>query len=96
MQFNIPEVPRAPGPFLYLSKRPYSETFESRRLDGSQDIFIPLDEGEDGSFTLQGRFEQELDEIGSAEDLNDYVNGSWIIWCRPFNVWLGGGEIMSQ
>lgn len=90
LKFDIPEA-SAPDPYLYLSKRPYSETKEGSLT--SADIYIPIDEIGDGSFTAEGRYEQALDEISNVQDLNDYTNGSWIIWCRPFGVWLGGGPI---
>jgi hypothetical protein len=94
MQFDIPEAARAPGPFLYLSKRPYSETKNGRLT--SSDIAISIDEIGDGSFTVEGRYDQVLDEVDDVQDLQDYTNGSWIVWCEPFDVWLGGGPIAPQ
>jgi hypothetical protein len=91
LKFDIPRLASAPGPYLYLSKRPYSET--RRGGLSSDDIFIPIDSGEGGSFSVQGTFEQVLDEIGNVYDLSDYQNGSWVVWCRPFRVWIGGGRI---
>merc|ERR1711897_32160 len=57
--FDIPKLADAPGPYLYLSKRPFSE---SRRgnLDDDQDLYIPIESGTDGQFNVQGRFEQFL------------------------------------
>jgi len=81
LRFNIPEVIRAPGPFLYLSKRPFSET--SRRgseLNEEDDIAILIDEVSGGGFTVEGMFDQILDEIDNIQDLNEYINGSWIVW----------------
>jgi hypothetical protein len=94
MQFDIPQAAGAPGPFLYLSKRPYSETKNGRLT--SSDIYIPIDEIGDGSFTVEGRYDQVLDEVDDVQDLQDYTNGSWIVWCEPFSVWLGGGPIAPQ
>lgn len=91
LQFDIPDLSDAPGPYLYLSKRSYSET-QRGDLEGD-DILIEVDAGQDGQFNVKGRFDQFLDEAGSAEALQDYANGSWIVWCRPFGVWIGGGEI---
>lgn len=94
LQFEIPDLSNAPGPYLYLSKRPFSET---RRRDlEDDDIFISIDSGEDGQFNVRGRFDQFLDELDSALDLEDYTNGSWIVWCRPFGVWIGGGSISAS
>jgi len=93
LQFDIPRLSSAPGPHLYLSKRPYSQT--RRGNLSSDDIYIPMDEVAGGEFAVSGRFDQFLDEIGNVEDLNDYVNGSWIVWCRPFGVWIGGGPITT-
>jgi hypothetical protein len=59
----------------------------------NDDIFIPIDSVGGGSFSVQGKFEQVLDEIANVYDLSDYQNGSWVVWCRPFSVWLGGGAI---
>ena len=87
-----PRFGRAPGPYLYLSKRPYGETRHGRLTN--DEIFIPIDSAADGgSFSVNGNFEQVLDEIGDVYDLGDYQNGSWVVWCRPFSVWIGGGPI---
>jgi hypothetical protein len=91
LEFDIPRLASAPGPFLYLSKRPYSETRRGRLTN--DEIFIPIDSADGGSFSVQGNFEQVLDEIGNVQDLSDYQNGSWVVWCRPFSVWIGGGPI---
>jgi len=91
LRFDIPKLSSAPGPYLYLSKRPYSET----RRGGleSQDIYVPIDET-GGEFAVVGEFDQYLDEI-DVQDLEDFTNGSWIVWCRPFSVWIGGGSISA-
>jgi len=94
LRFNIPALADAPGPYLYLSKRSYSDT---RRGDlGSDDIFVPIDGGTDGQFNVNGRFDQLFDEIENVQDLAEYTNGSWIVWCRPFGVWIGGGAISAS
>ena len=94
LKFDLAGVPRVPLPFLYLSKRPYSET-RGGDLD-PDDIFIPIDGAEQGSCTLLGAFEQSFDEIDTGTmDLSEYVNGSWIVWCEPFRVYLGGGPIIE-
>jgi hypothetical protein len=94
LQFEIPDLADAPGPYLYLSKRAYSETRDGDLED--QDVFIPIDSGSDGQFNVKGQFEQFLDEIENVQELEDYANGSWIVWCRPFGVWIGGGEISAS
>lgn len=94
LQFDIPNLSNAPGPYLYLSKRPYSET--RRRNLEDDDILISIDSGENGQFNVRGRFDQFLDELHSVDDLEDYTNGSWIVWCRPFGVWIGGGSISAS
>lgn len=93
LQFDV-DAASAPAPYLYLSKRPYSET---RRGDlDDDDILIEIDGIRDGTFTKGGIFEQVLDEIGSAQDLSEYDGGSFIIWCRPFEIYLGGGPIKAS
>jgi len=93
LQFDIPSLSSAPGPHLYLSKRPFSQT--RRGSLSSDDVYIPMDEVSGGEFAVSGRFDQFLDELDSVENLNDYTNGSWIVWCRPFGVWIGGGSISA-
>lgn len=93
LQFNVNAV-SAPGPYLYLSKRPYSETRDSRLA--AEDIEIEIDGVENGSFTKGGVFEQVFDEIDDVQDLREYEGGSFIVWCRPFGVWLGGGPIQTS
>ena len=96
LKFDVPSVGAAPGPYLYLSKRPYSET-KRGSLDPEFDVFIPIDNGTDEQFNVEGKYDQLLDEIDvSSQDLNEYVNGSWIVWCRPFEVWIGGGPISAS
>jgi len=92
LKFDLPDTVSAPGPFLYISKRPFSESQGSDI--GPDDIFIPLEESalSGGSFNVKGQFEQVLDEI-ALEDITDYANGSWVVWCRPFGVYIGGGSI---
>lgn len=90
LRFDVAAV-SAPGPFLYLSKRSFSET-KGGNLDDF-DIAIDIEGVDNGSFTMDGRFEQILDEIEDVQDLRDYEGGSFIIWCRPFGVYLGGGAI---
>lgn len=89
---DIPAINGAPGPYLYLSKRPLSES-RNRNLN-NDDIYIPIDES-GGSFSVKGRFDQILDEL-SLQDLNEYANGSWVVWCRPFEAWIGGGSISAE
>jgi hypothetical protein len=94
LQFDIPNLSDAPGPYLYLSKRSYSETRGGDLKD--EDVYIPIDTGNEGGFNVKGRFDQFLDEIENVQDLEDYANGSWIVWCRPFQVWIGGGAISTS
>lgn len=93
LQFDVGAV-RAPGPFLYLSKRSYSETQGGDLV--AEDIAIDIDGVADGSFTKGGVFEQVLDEINNVQDLREYDGGSFIVWCRPFGVYLGGGPIVAR
>jgi hypothetical protein len=93
LRFEVAAV-SAPGPYLYLSKRTFSETEGGDLLD--TDIAIDIDGVANGAFTMDGRFEQILDEIENVRDLNEYDGGSFIIWCRPFGVWLGGGPIEAS
>jgi len=93
LRFDVAAV-SAPGPFLYLSKRSFSET-KGGRLDDF-DIGIDIEGVDNGSFTMDGRFEQILDEIEDVQELSEYEGGSFIIWCRPFGVYLGGGPIEAS
>ena len=93
LRFDVQPV-SAPGPYLYLSKRPFSETRDANLNE--EDVWIPIEGVENGSFTKGGMFEQILDEIGNVQDLKEYEGGSFIIWCRPFGVWLGGGTIEAS
>jgi len=93
LQFDVNAV-SAPGPYLYLSKRPYSETRDGRLV--AEDIEIAIEGVENGSFTKGGVFEQVFDEIDDVQDLREYEGGSFIVWCRPFGVWLGGGPIQAS
>lgn len=93
LQFDVNAV-SAPGPYLYLSKRPFSETRDGRLV--AEDIEIEIDGVENGSFTKGGVFEQVFDEIDDVQDLREYEGGSFIVWCRPFGVWLGGGPIQTS
>ena len=90
LRFDVAAV-SAPGPYLYLSKRPFLETEGGNLVD--TDIAIDIDGVLNGAFTMEGRFEQILDEIENVRDLREYDGGSFIIWCRPFGIWLGGGPI---
>ena len=92
--FDIPNLVDAPGPYLYLSKRPFSETQVGDLDESDGDVFVAIDDGTDGQFNVRGTFEQFLDEV-DADDLLDYAGGSWIVWCRPFGVWIGGGSIAA-
>jgi len=94
LQFDVSAV-SAPGPYLYLSKRPFSET-KGGRLVEQEDIGIEIDGVANGAYTKGGVFEQVLDEIDNVQDLREYEGGSFIIWCRPFGVWLGGGAIQAN
>ena len=64
----------------YRKKRTAASTSETRRGDlaDNEDLFISIDSGENGQFNVKGRFDQFLDEIDNAQDLEDYANGSWI------------------
>mmetsp|Transcript_9850 Transcript_9850/g.11812 ORF Transcript_9850/g.11812 Transcript_9850/m.11812 type:complete len:312 (-) Transcript_9850:25-960(-) len=80
----------APGPFLYLSK--------DRTFSSSSDLEVPIDggatrNGKPGFYTKLGDFTQV---ISPALDLTEYENGRWIVWCLPFTVVLGGGNLQSM
>ena len=83
--FSNIQVPRAPGPFLYLTRR----AGVPRNLQ-NDDLRIPINAVADGSFTVEGSFEQDFT---ADVDLNEFANGSWIVWCDPFGILLGGGSI---
>jgi len=92
LQFDVNAV-SAPGPYLYISKRPFSET-QNGRLTAA-DIEIEIDGVFDGAFTKGGVFEQVFDEIDNVQELREYEGGSFVVWCEPFGVWLGGGPIQA-
>jgi len=92
LQFDVNAV-AAPGPYLYISKRPFSET--QNGILTAADIEIEIDGVFDGAFTKGGVFEQVFDEIDNVQELRDYEGGSFIVWCEPFGVWLGGGPIQA-
>ena len=94
LQFNV-NMASAPAPYLYLSKRSFAETQRVDRLD-AEDILIEIDGIRDGTFTKGGSFEQLLDEVDSSQDLSEFDGGSFIVWCRPFEIYLGGGPIQAR
>jgi len=82
--FQDIRVPSAPGPFLYLSN------------DGSwesDDMFIPIEGTTDSAFTQRGDFTQDLDR---TINLSNFIEGSLIVWCRPFGILLGSGKITAE
>ena len=91
MVFENIQAPSAPGPFLWMTRR-------ANERHGSilpEDIYIPIEGASDGtSFTLEGDFAQDFPEPNV--DLSEFANGSFIVWCEPFSVWLGGGPIVVQ
>ena len=91
LRFDNIMPPSAPGPVLYLSPRSLEESRGSSPT--TNDLLIPIDEAGDGSFTVSGTFFQDLDEVGDDVSISDFENGSWIVWCDPFSVYLGGGQI---
>ena len=94
LSFQNIEVPSAPGPFLYLTTR--SGVPNNLRSD---DLRIPISSVNDGSFTVEGSFQQDFvatDNSGQTIDLTAYANGSWIVWCDPFGILLGGGTITME
>ncbi len=93
LQFNV-NAASAPAPYLYLSKRSFAET-QRGNLD-ADDILIEIDGIRDGTFTKGGSFEQLLDEIDNTQDLSEFNGGSFIVWCRPFEIYLGGGPIQAR
>jgi len=78
--FEDIEVPSAPDAFLYLSIN------DDRSVDG--DNLIPIDDAGRGRFVKTGTFVQKLDD---DIDINLFTNGSFIVWCRRFGLFLGGG-----
>lgn len=79
--FENIEVPSAPDAFLYLSIN------DDRSVDG--DNLIPIDDAGRGRFVKTGTFVQKLDD---DIDINQFTNGSFIVWCERFSIFLGGGE----
>jgi hypothetical protein len=94
LRFNIFETVVDPEPYLYLSNRPYSET--RKGWLSPDDILVHIDTSDDGSFTATGTFDQPFHEITDFRNLDDYADGSWLIWSLPLNIWLGGGSIASR
>lgn len=85
LRFQDILAPTAPGPFLYLTRRP-----NNPRSLAQEDIRVPIQGAVDGSFTVEGSFTQDFT---FDVDLAEFTNGSWIVWCDPFRVHLGGGTI---
>lgn len=85
LTFQNIESPSAPDAILYLSKD------TGRDVNGAITIWI---EGTNGRrFAKNGNFVQDLeDDI----DLEEYKNGSFVVWCRRFSVYLGGGNIVAN
>ena len=79
----------APGPFLWMTRR--ANTRHSQILDN--DIYIAIDGTQDGSFTKGGTYALDFPEPNV--DFSEFVGGSYIVWCEPFSVWIGGGEIVE-
>ena len=92
LKFDNIAPPSAPGPFLYLTRRSLEESRGTGPIE-NEDLYIPIDEASDGSFTVRGTFFQDLDELMDVETIDEFRNGSWIVWCGPFSVYLGGGQI---
>jgi hypothetical protein len=79
----------APGPFLWMTRR--ANTQHSQILE--DDIYIAIDGTQDGSFTKGGTYALDFPEPNV--DFSEFVGGSYIVWCEPFSVWIGGGEIVE-
>jgi len=94
LELNIKDIPRAPDARLYLSKEPLDRGASS--LDDDKVLFIEIT-GHDSSplMAKKGEYFQDL-TFGREIDLNDFKNGSFIVWCKKFTVYLGGGEITSE
>ena len=90
--FDIPSLVDIPGLYLYLSPLPFSKAVE---IDESRDVLVLIDQGTDGQFNVQGRFEQFLDEV-TLIDLEQYFRGSWVVWYEPATVWIAGGPIVVK
>mmetsp|Transcript_24276 Transcript_24276/g.28596 ORF Transcript_24276/g.28596 Transcript_24276/m.28596 type:complete len:370 (+) Transcript_24276:137-1246(+) len=82
--FQNIESPSAPDAFLYLSKD------TGKDVNGA--ITISIDGASNGRLARNGNFVQDLDE---EINLEDYKNGSFVVWCKRFGVYLGGGEITA-
>jgi hypothetical protein len=86
IQFENIEPPEAPGPYMYISKNPYRR---GQQIE-SQDIFLPIENTKSNTFSRNGQFSQDLNK---QLDLSQY--NSLVIWCRPFEVFLGGGSVLE-
>lgn len=77
-------TPSAPGPYLYLSPRELDKD-----LDAFTDTLIPI--VGTNTFSTEGSFTQDLTGIVDPADVENFR--SVIVWCRPFELYLGGGVL---
>ena len=86
--FENIEAPSAPGPVLWMTRR----ANERHTTILEEDIYIKVADS-DGSFTVEGTY--TIDFPSPGIDFKEFVNGSFIVWCEPYSVWLGGGSIVE-
>lgn len=84
--------PQPPALFLYLTKRPNYWRYDNN------DLFIPMEDDRailmglpEGSFAVHGSHMMRWPYPNVQWD--DYVNGSWYLWCDAFTIVLAGGRL---
>ena len=85
MQFVDIDPPNAPGAKIYLSP-----VAGGKKINAAGVIPVDIEQAEKkGWYTVEGSFEQnvpvDFDENSSYQQV--------IIWCEPFDVYIGGGVI---
>lgn len=87
IEFLDIKPPSAPGAKLYLTP---SES--GKKIDGEGTIILNIEGTEDGLYTKSGNYEQEAPANFNVNDLTYYRR--IIIWCEPFDVYIGEGDIV--
>lgn len=88
--FSNIAAPSAPGPFLWITRRP-NQRF---RQIAQNDVYIPFDDTQDGSFTKSGTYILDFPDPDVAA--SEFIGGCFVVWCEPFSVYIGGGEIVVK
>jgi len=87
--FENINAPSAPGPFLWMTRR----ANDRHRQILDEDVYIAFEDRPDGSFTKGGTYAVDFPQ--PEVDFSEFVGGSFIVWCEPFSVWIGGGDIVE-